>query len=227
MKPDFPLKNKLLLLTLNTESIICTNATILLMVDYFKNIPRTLFFLLLLAILMTSCEKREGNRYLVDSGDFTEKTKEPTPSPSTKNSSKEILLFIKEFVEKDFYGTHQELVDQGKEYGYQFSEIQHLGNMIKYSFEIPDVEGYQEYSCIPNKGETTTLISGDHQVVKLYFDGLELSKKWDRRNSTESGHVLEIREEWKDYPITTHILATYLLGESESTLIIRRKLVPH
>lgn len=147
-------------------------------------------------------------------------------SSNAVDSSKLLLNFIAEFVEKDFLRAHKELVDQGKEHNYQFTEIQHFGDMIKYSFEIPDVQGYQEYSCMPNQGETTTLVSGDHDVARLYFDGLELSKKWDRNDSTSNGRVLELHEDWKEYPIITHMLVTYLIYDNESILTIRRKLIP-
>ena len=182
-----------------------------------------------LIVVVTSCttpdEKKEINQSDSTSAIIEiEKTK--IVPPNAIDSSQKLLNFIAEFVEKDFSNAHKELVDQGKEYGYQFTEIQHFGDMIKYSFEIPDVEGYQEYSCIPNQGETITLVSGDHDVAKLYFDGLNLSKKWDRNDRTSNGRVLELHENWKDYPITTHTLVTYLVYENESILTIRRKLIP-
>lgn len=184
-------------------------------------------FIFLIFILFCSCEKQGNDRYLESIDTVVLKPKKTISIDSETDSLQRILLFIKEFVEKDFYRAHQELIDQGKEHNYQFTEIKHLGDMFKYSFEIPNVDGYQEYSCIPSQGESTILISGDHQVAKLYFDGMELSKKWDRRDSTSSGYVLELREKWNDYPIITHILVTYLVRESESILIMRRKIIPN
>lgn len=181
-----------------------------------------------LIFIITSCETTNEKKEISQrdsTSAIIEKTEQIIP-PNAVDSSQKLLNFIAEFVEKDFLIAHQQLIDQGKEYNYQFTEIQHLGDMVKYSFEIPDVEGYQEYSCVPNQGETKTLISGDHDVAKLYFDGLELSKKWDRNDKTSNGRVLEIREDWKDHPIVTHMLVTYLIRENESILMIDRKLIP-
>lgn len=180
-----------------------------------------------LILFVTSCITKNDKKEVTqsDSTPVLIKKAEIAP-PNAVDSSQKILNFIAEFVEKDFLRAHKELVDQGKEHNYQFTEIQHLGGMIKYSFEIPDVEGYQEYSCMPSQGETTTLVSGDHDVAKLYFDGLELSKKWDRNDQTSNGRVLELHESWKDYPITTHMLVTYLVYETESILTIKRTFIP-
>lgn len=74
-------------------------------------------------------------------------------------------------------------------------------------------------------GETTISLIGEPTLVKSFFDQAKLSKKWDRKDTSESGEGLEIRESWKDKPIVTHITLTYTENDNEAKLMTFRKLV--
>lgn len=185
---------------------------------------KKIFFGVILLFVMQSCvnpEKSNDNQNPIKVPQETKSKKFDIP-----DEKHQILDFIAKFIKKDYDNSRDELVAQGKEFDYNISEIKQFGNTFKYTLEIPDVEGYQEYTCVPTMGENMVVVSGDKGMVKLYYDQLKLSKKWDDVRQIKNGESLEFTEILSSKPIQSHIIVTFIEYENESIFTMRRKLIP-
>lgn len=139
--------------------------------------------------------------------------------------SSELLNFVSNFVEAEFYQSRKELIDQSRENGYIISEVSNLGSTLKYSLNFSDMEGFQEFSCVPEMGETNFSFHGNKSAVKLYYDQTRLSQKWDSKQKIENGESSESNRFWPEKNLNIRIVITFLEYGDDCIYTMRRKLI--
>jgi hypothetical protein len=183
-------------------------------------------FALTIIMLIASCNDFHNYHLIkIDSSLNQNLNKVDTLNIKVQDANK-ILKLIKDFSTWEFNDSRKTLMEQGSELKYQVSEIKKLGNTLKYTVKIPDIEGTMIVSCIPNRGELMSNFIGDPEIAKFYYNQNKLEKKWGKCNATDFGEQCETYEDMEEQPLKTYFKISILNQGNTSFFTFIRNIMP-
>lgn len=145
---------------------------------------------------------------------------------ATKESSKDVLAYIRKFTEWDFRESRKQLIEDSREQQYRISAIKKVGGTLKYDVVIPGIEVKMDYTCIPDRGELSIIMFGDKDVAQMHFQQNKVGLTWENCNKTDVAEQCETYQDMQEEPLKTHFTISLVNHRNVAIFTLHRQILP-
>jgi hypothetical protein len=107
---------------------------------------------------------------------------------------------------------------------YKVSELTRKGNTYHYQVTSDSIEIAIKYLCTPYQGEYQMVAIGEKKIIKLYYDQLRTTIKWDECHKTNENESCTTTKKIEIYDVNTYFKIDLIkLNEKQSEFNYFRK----